>query len=96
MVASLPKVLPPNGVYKGCVLRKHHQTPFDFGNAWRAQNPLELVYSELCCINKPSLLGVRYVLTFIDDLSHYIWVYFLKDKSHVFEIFKEFNALDEK
>ena len=59
-------------------------------------NPLELVHSDICCINKPSLVGVRYVLTFIDDLSYYTWVYFLKNKSHVFEIFKDFRALDEK
>jgi hypothetical protein len=44
----------------------------------------------------PSLTSARYVLTFNDDLSHYTWVYFLKNKIHVFEIFNEFRALDEK
>ena len=58
-------------------------------------NPLELVHSDLCCINKPSLAGARYVLSFIDDLCHYTWLYFLTNKSHVFEILKEFRALDE-
>ena len=71
MVVGLPKVLPPNGVCKGCVLGKHHQAPFDSRNAWHASNLLELVHSDLCCINKPSLIGARYVLTFIDDLSRY-------------------------
>jgi hypothetical protein len=33
--------------------------------------------------------------TFIYDLSIFTWVYFLKNKSHVFEKFKEFRALDE-
>lgn len=53
MVVNLPKVLPPDGVCKGCVLGKHHQAPFDSGNAWHALSLLELVHSDLCCINKP-------------------------------------------
>jgi hypothetical protein len=96
MVVGLPKVLPPDGVCKGCVLGKHHQAPFDYGNAWPASNLFELVHSELCCINKPSLAGAGYVFTFIDDLSHYNWVYFLKNKNRVFERFKEFRTLAEK
>ena len=96
MVVGLPKVLPPDGVCKGCVLRKNHRAPFEYGNAWLASNPLSLVHSDLCCINKPSLAGVRYVLTFIDDVSHYTQVYFLKNKSRVFELFKDFRTLNEK
>lgn len=29
MVVGLPRVLPPNGIYERCVLRKHNQGPFD-------------------------------------------------------------------
>lgn len=96
MVTSLPKVLPPDGVWKGCVLSKHHQACFGSGNAWRTSNVLELIHSDIFYINKPSLVGSRYAVIFIDDLSHYTWVYFLKHKSHVFERFKEFRALGEK
>jgi transposase InsO family protein len=96
MVVGLPKVFPPEGVYKGCVLGKHHQAPFDSGKVWRAQNLLELVHNDVCCINLPSLAGARYILTFIDDLSHFTWVYFLKNKNLVFEKFKEFRAFAEK
>ena len=84
MVVGLPKVLSPYVFCKYCVLRKHHQEPFEFRSAWHVSNPLDMVLSDLCCINKPSVEGARYVLTFIDDLSHYTWVYFLKNKSHVF------------
>ena len=42
-----------------------------------------------------SYVKLRYVLTFIDDFSRYCWVYFLKKKSEVFEIFKIFKALVE-
>ena len=93
MVTGLPKALPPNGFCKGVVLGKHHQAPFNSGNAWHALALLQLVHSDRCYISKLSLEGERYVLKFINDLFHYTWVYFLKNKSHVFESFKEFRAL---
>jgi len=48
-------------------------------------------------MNKPSLASaLNYILTFIDDFSKFAWVYFLKNKNHVFEKFKEFRALAKK
>jgi hypothetical protein len=81
MVVGLPKVFPPKGVCKGCVLGKHHQAPFDSRKVWRGQNLLELVHNDVCYINLPSLASARYTLTFIDDFSHFTWVYFLKNKN---------------
>ena len=37
----------------------------------------------------------KYALTFIDDVSRYSWVYFLKHMSEVFGLFKVFKALVE-
>ena len=42
-----------------------------------------------------SMSQAKYVLTFIDDFSRYCWVYFLKLKSEVFDLFKVFRALVE-
>jgi lysine/ornithine N-monooxygenase len=47
-------------------------------------------------MNKTSLVGVKDILTFINDISRFSWVYFLKNKSRIFEKFKEFQALTEK
>jgi hypothetical protein len=69
LVARLPKVCPPNGVCRGCVLGKNHQAPFDTGKSWRAQKLLELFHIDIFCINLPSLVGTKYIFTFIDDLS---------------------------
>jgi len=33
--------------------------------------------------------GARYYVTFIDDFSKKVWIYFLKQKSKVFQKFKE-------
>ena len=57
---------------------------------------MELVHSDICCMRKPSLEGVNYILIFIDDFSLFTRVYFLNNKSQVLEIFKEFRALTEK
>ena len=42
-----------------------------------------------------SMSQVEYALTFINDFSSYCWVYFLKNKSEVFDLFKVFKALVE-
>jgi transposase InsO family protein len=42
-----------------------------------------------------SLGGNRYFITFIDDFSKKLWVYFLKEKSTAFIVFKNFKALVE-
>jgi transposase InsO family protein len=35
------------------------------------------------------------LLTFIDDFSRKVWVYFLKEKSKVFKVFKDWKTLLE-
>ena len=40
--------------------------------------------------------GFKYFLTFIDDYSRLTWVYFLKLKSEVFNMFLAYKALVEK
>lgn len=37
--------------------------------------------------------GYKYLVTFIDDFSRVTWLYILKSKSEVMEVFKDFNNL---
>ena len=37
----------------------------------------------------------KYALTFIDGFSKFVWVYFLKHNSDVFDLFKVYRALVE-
>ena len=46
-------------------------------------------------MNKTSLVGAKYILTFINNFSIFAWVQLLKNKIQVFEIFKEFVVLVE-
>lgn len=43
-----------------------------------------------------SIGDARYILTFIDDHSRKIFVYFLREKSEVFDRFIEFKSMVEK
>lgn len=40
--------------------------------------------------------GNLYVFTLIDNFSHYMWTYILKEKSEVFSYFEKFKVLAEK
>jgi len=54
------------------------------------------VHSDLCCpLPVVSFYGYTYFLTFIDDFSRCTWVYFLKLKSEVFNMFLAFKAFVE-
>jgi transposase InsO family protein len=64
---------------------------------WRASHPLQLIHSDLCGpINPISNSHKRYVLTFIDDFSRKLWVFFLAEKSDVFKMFQHFKVKVEK
>ena len=55
---------------------------------------LKLVHTDLWGPSPvASLGGSRYYITFIDDSSRKVWVYFLKNKSNVFETFKKWKAM---
>ncbi|KAL6334618.1 hypothetical protein AAG906_019470 [Vitis piasezkii] len=57
---------------------------------------LELVHTDLWGPSSvTSLGGSRYYITFIDDSSRKVGVYFLKNKSDVFETFKKWKAMVE-
>ena len=57
---------------------------------------LELVHTDLWGPSPvASLGGSRYYITFIDDSSRKVWVYFLKNKSDIFETFKKWKAMVE-
>ena len=80
-----------------CVKGKHHRSQFKSNEATRAKEPLSLVHSDVCGkIGTKSLGGANYFLTFIDDKTHYVWVYVLKTKDEVFKYFLEWKTQAEK
>lgn len=82
---------------KVCVRAKQTKTPYPTGGGQRATGILQLLHAYLCGpVSVKSLGGGRYFLTIVDEYSRYAWVYVLKKKSEVFELFKDFQALVER
>jgi hypothetical protein len=81
--------------YEHCVYGKQNRVRFPYG-AMRAERILQLVHSDVFGpVSIPSLGKYVYYVSFIDDFSRNIWIYFLRKKSEVFDRFKEFKALVE-
>lgn len=82
---------------ESCVNGKICRSSFLRGGRERAEEPLGLVHSDVCGkLNSPSLGGAEYLVTFIDDKTHYVWIYVLKNKHEVFQTFREWKSLVEK
>jgi hypothetical protein len=78
-----------------CVFGKQCRVKFST-SIHRTSGTMDYNHSDLWDSSQVPLNGgVRYFVTFIDDYSIKVWVYFLKKRSYVFVIFKQWNALIE-
>ncbi|KAL4360887.1 hypothetical protein GQ457_04G022640 [Hibiscus cannabinus] len=77
---------------KFCVLGKQTKVSFMTGKH-KTEGILDYVHSDVWGPTRESSLGgSMYYVTFIDDFSKKVWVYFLKQKSKVFAKFKQWKA----
>ena len=77
------------------VYRKKNWARFPSG-ATRAEGILQLVHNDVFGpVSVPSLGKYVYYVSFIDEFSRNTWIYFLRKKYEVFDMFKEFKALVE-
>lgn len=75
-----------------CKIGKSHKLPFNRKSEKVSTVTGEVFHADVCGpMSKNSPAGSRYFLTFKDDASGYRSVYFLKNKSEVFEKFKAFE-----
>ncbi|KAL5769820.1 hypothetical protein ACOSP7_013974 [Xanthoceras sorbifolium] len=96
MLKGLPQLdVRMDTVCAGCQYGKAHQLPYE-ESTFKSKKPLELVHSDVFGpVKQPSIGGMRYMVTFIDDFSRYVWVFFMKEKSETFSKFKEFKEVVE-
>ena len=79
-----------------CVLGKQKKVTFVKTGQPPKAGKLELIHSDVYGPTKVSSIGgSRFYVTFIDDSTRKVWVYFLKNKSDVFSTFKRFKAAVE-
>ena len=53
----------------------------------------ELVHSDVWGPTIESFDGYKYFVTFVDDFSRVTWIYLLKFKNEVVDVFKDFHTL---
>lgn len=80
-----------------CFAGKQNRVSFKKHPPSRKSGLLDLVHSDVCGpLKVKSFSGALYFVTFIDDCSRKLWVYALKTKDQVLDVFKEFQALVER
>eukprot|EP00253_Pinus_taeda_P023376 PITA_23376 len=81
---------------KHCVYGKQCKQIFKVGNH-NSKDVLDYIHSDLWGPSPVvSYGGALYFLTFIDDYSRKVWVYMLKRKADVLNVFKQFKVMVEK
>ena len=80
-------------ICESCILGKQKNVSFMKTGRTPKAEKLELVHTDLW--GPSPVAGSRYYITFIDDSSRNVWVYFLKNKFDVFETFKKWKAMVE-
>ena len=85
MLKGLPKLpLRTNVLCEDCQYGKAHQFSYE-DLKYKAKEPLELINSDVFGpLKQLSVGGMKYMLTFIDDFSRYLWIYFLKETFDTF------------
>ena len=72
---------------KACPSRKQSRRPFP-KVTWRAAQKLQSIHMDIVGPQRtPSLNGSLYYVVFIDDFSPTCWIFFLKHKSEVAQVF---------
>ena len=81
---------------------KEKQTRHTKKGVTRSNELLEIIHTDICGpLFVPCFIGEKYFITFIDDLSHYGYVYLMHEKSQAIDIFEMFiieveRQLDKK
>lgn len=79
---------------EACAFRKQHRDEFLDVKDKKQRDTLELVHTDLCGPMQTRSLGGAYIfLIFVDECTRFTWVYFLRQKNHAFEYFKQFRSM---
>ena len=96
LVEGLLPITLPTQLCHSCLAGKQSRIPFPKMIVFRANAPLELVFTDICCpISPPTLGRSQYFLLIVDDYSRLMWVAMMKLKSQALSHFQKFNLLAE-
>jgi histone deacetylase 1/2 len=92
-LAYTPEINPY--VCDSCQLAKSHQLPYPVSTSVSTV-PFELVFSDVWGPAPASVSKHSYYVCFIDDFSKFSWIYLLKNRSDVFQVFLNYQAYVER
>ena len=73
-----------------CAIGKQHRNEFPNHEEKRQTEILELIHIDVCGpMQTRSLGGAWYFLIFVNNISRFTWVYFIRRKNDAFQYFKE-------
>lgn len=73
-----------------CIKGKLNWLNLQSGLDYKVSSPLPRVHSSLCQLPYLSLSDFKYIMSFVDEATHFAILYFLKSKDQVFECFKRY------
>ena len=80
--------------FTACSINKMHKLPFA-NSTLKSTHHRHVVFSDVWTSPMLSLDGFKYYVIFVDHFTRYTWLYLLKRKSDVFEVFRKFKVLVE-
>lgn len=93
MVRGLKLSPPKNFECSTCAVCKIRAKSYTSYSKVYSTDVLQLVHTDLCGpMRHTSEGGSKYFISFIDDYSRYLVIYFLKKKSDAFQVFKQYKA----
>ena len=93
-MVGLPIIKTTNDICESCVVGKQYGDSFPKQNNKRASSLARLIHADIWGPMQTlslSLSDNRYFVVFVDDFSRMTWVYFVKEKLEVLEVFKKFK-----
>ena len=82
-------------IFDSCQRAKSHQLPYPISTSISTK-PLQLIFSDVWGPAPSSVGRHTYYVSFIDNYNKYSWIYLLKKRSDVFQVFQNFQALVER
>ena len=78
---------------QACQLAKFHALPL-YNSDSIAKAPFDLIHSDIWGPSpNPTMGGSRYFVIFVDDFSRYTWIYLMKNRSELPQIYYSFAAM---
>ena len=75
------------------MLVKHHRASYP-SKSYQPSKPFHLIHSDIWGPSRiPTLYGKIWFITFIDDHTRLTWLYLLREKSEITDVFKKNYAL---